>query len=420
MKKIIVSASLAALGATAVHAEPNAPGLTPMERSKPWSISATLRGFYDDNYTMLPHGQRQDSFGFEVSPGFSLNLPLDQTFIGLSYIYSLRWYEDREHRNDDQSHQFKARVNHKFSDRHKVDLKEAFVAAQEPELIDPSGAFPLRSEGDNMRNNASITFSSEFTPIFGLEFGYANTWYDYEQSGAGSYSSALDRMEHLFSLNTRWQIYPTTVGIIGYQYGFIDHLDHSSLLPFGPYINPNIRDNRSHYGYIGVDQGFAHNFSFSARVGVQYTEYFNSPAGNRNDDVSPYADVNGTWAYAEGSSIVFGARHARNQTDVVAPASTSKNFTLDQEQTTLYASWNHRITPKLMGSVIAQGSRGEFQDGAANNNVDYMFLAGVNLTYQFNQYWSAETGYNFDRLDSDIGGRSFTRNRVYIGVRATY
>lgn len=418
MKKLIASASLAALGAASLNAA-NAPGLTPVERSKPWSVSATLRGFYDDNYTMLPRGQRQDSFGFEVSPALSLNLPLDQTFIGLSYIYSLRWYEDRDHRNDDQSHQFKARLNHKFSERHSVDLKETFVMAQEPQLIDPSGAFPLRSEGDNMRNNASINFLSQFTPLFGLEFGYANAWYDYEQTGAGSYSAALDRLEHLFSLNSRWQILPTTVGIIGYQYGFIDHTSNDALIPFGPYIDPNIRDNRSHYGYVGVDQGFAHNFSLSARVGVQYTEYNNAPSGNRGDDVSPYADLSATWAYSEGSNLQFGARHARNQTDVVAPSS-SGNFTLDQEQTTLYASWNHRITPKLFGSLVAQGVRSEFNDGAADNNKDYIFLAGVNLTYQFNQFWAAETGYNFDRVDSDIRGRSFTRNRVYIGVRASY
>jgi hypothetical protein len=29
-------------------------------------------------------------------------------------------------------------------------------------------------------------------------------------------------------------------------------------------------------------------------------------------------------------------------------------------------------------------------------------------------------GYNYDRLDSDLAFRSFTRNRVYFGVRATY
>ena len=51
MKKIIASASLAALGAASVQAA-YAPGLSPQEKSKAWTISGTLRGFYDDNPTL--------------------------------------------------------------------------------------------------------------------------------------------------------------------------------------------------------------------------------------------------------------------------------------------------------------------------------------------------------------------------------
>jgi len=44
---------------------------------------------------------------------------------------------------------------------------------------------------------------------------------------------------------------------------------------------------------------------------------------------------------------------------------------------------------------------------------------GVNCSYQVNTFISADAGYNYDRLDSEIG-RSFTRNRIYFGLRATY
>src|SRR5437773_2749094 len=131
MKKIITSASLAALGALSLQAgtpldrsyyAPN-PALTPQERTKWWSVSATLRGFYDDNYNTSPSKsfvttidpatgvatttvvKPRHSFGFEVSPAVGVNIPLPQTFIGLSYQYSLRWYEDRKRPKDDQTHQ---------------------------------------------------------------------------------------------------------------------------------------------------------------------------------------------------------------------------------------------------------------------------------------------------------------------------
>ena len=49
MKKIIASVGLVAAGAASVQAQ-YAPGLTSQEMTKPWSLSASLRGFYDDNY----------------------------------------------------------------------------------------------------------------------------------------------------------------------------------------------------------------------------------------------------------------------------------------------------------------------------------------------------------------------------------
>ena len=65
MNKITTTAGLVVLGAasfqTAVQAQMTAPG-----ENKPWSISAVLRGFYDDNYTTSSSDLRRDSFGIEV------------------------------------------------------------------------------------------------------------------------------------------------------------------------------------------------------------------------------------------------------------------------------------------------------------------------------------------------------------------
>ena len=57
MKRTIATAGLAALGAFTVQAGSSAgasayaPGLEPVEKTKPWSIGLAVRGFYDDNYT---------------------------------------------------------------------------------------------------------------------------------------------------------------------------------------------------------------------------------------------------------------------------------------------------------------------------------------------------------------------------------
>ena len=86
MKKIIASAGLIALGTAGLQAA-YVPGLTSMETSKPWSVTASLRGFYDDNYLALPSSfvGKKDSFGVEIKPTFGLKLPRDQTLIELDY-----------------------------------------------------------------------------------------------------------------------------------------------------------------------------------------------------------------------------------------------------------------------------------------------------------------------------------------------
>ena len=412
-----------------------APDLTTMEKAKPWSVSASLRGFYDDNYTTtsshssVPGLKPRDSFGFEVSPSASLNLPLDQTFIGLSYIYSLRWYEDRTSDKADHSHQFNGKLDHAFSERYKLELNESFALAQEPEILDPSGTLssPLRVEGNNLRNTASGTFSAQLTQLLGLELGYGNTIYDYEQTqediisdpllfpgnpfGLNSRSALLDRMEHQATANLRWQALRQTVGVLGYQFGWTAYTSDDPL-QFG--IKPSDRDNRSHKWYVGADHNFNAKLNGSVRVGGEYVEYFNDPSGRTS--IGPYADASLTYSYLTGSYLQAGLKHEHVATDLFAPAGSS-NFIQDQEATSVYASVVHKLTSRITGSLLAQYQHSSF-DGADGN--DNYFKAGLNLAYRINPFLLAETGYNYDRLASDFPDRSYTRNYVYVGIRATY
>src|SRR5215216_2557926 len=134
MKQVFTSVGIMALGAASLYAYD--PEMTRQLSGRPWTVAATVRGFYDDNVTTSPNHTfipavkdndgnviipgkrvetRQDSFGFEVSPSAHLNLPMEQTFISLGYIYSLRWYQDRDPNDIDQSHEFNAKLRHQFS-----------------------------------------------------------------------------------------------------------------------------------------------------------------------------------------------------------------------------------------------------------------------------------------------------------------
>ena len=114
-----------------------------------------------------------------------------------------------------------------------------------------------------------------------------------------------------------------------------------------------------------------------------------------------------------------GIRHELNATDV-AFLNAASSPTLDQESTTVYAIVNHKITAMLSANLFGHYQNSDFNGGLADGSSDNLFLVGINLGYQINQYLTAETGYSYDRLDSDVGGRSFSRNRVYMGVRAQF
>ena len=224
--KSVVFAAMGLLGVAAANAQGYglAPGLTPQELSKSWSASVALRGFYDDNYATAPKGGERSSTGFEVSPRLSFNMPMEQTYIGFSALYSLRYYGDRPQNSADHSIQLDGTLTHSISERNKVELTDSFVVAQEQELLNPAALSSfIRTEGNNVRNRGAVSVTTGLTPTITAVWGYANTYYDYEQTGIASRSALLDRMEHVFSVNGRWQAAPSTVGVIGYQYGLTDY-----------------------------------------------------------------------------------------------------------------------------------------------------------------------------------------------------
>eukprot|EP00825_Cyclidium_porcatum_P003300 TRINITY_DN11531_c0_g1_i3.p2 TRINITY_DN11531_c0_g1~~TRINITY_DN11531_c0_g1_i3.p2 ORF type:complete len:246 (+),score=17.55 TRINITY_DN11531_c0_g1_i3:88-825(+) len=242
MKKILASAGLVALSAVSSQAA-SAPVLSPQQESKPWTVSASLRGFYDDNYATAPNGPlRRDSIGFEVNPSAGLNYVRDMTQLMASYRFGLRWYEDRINNEFDFSHQFSVSLHHQFNEKYSLKVYDDFVSAQEPTLLNPAqNVQVLRVNGNNIRNTAGLDFRADLTEHVALEPGYTFTLYDYKQRGNQSYSATLDRNEHLGKMGLRWvKMLERTDGILGYQYQAIDHTSNDSLAPAGsPYLDPS-------------------------------------------------------------------------------------------------------------------------------------------------------------------------------------
>ena len=434
MKKLITSVGLMAVGAAGLQAADTS-GAGSMTTTKIWSVSGTLRGFYDDNYNTAPAGpNKRGSGGFEISPSLSLNVPLAQTQLGLRYTYGLYYYQDREDNNQnpvDQTHQLDLWVNHAFNENWSASVQDTFVSAQDPDLFTAGAgggaAVAQRISGNNIENTGTVKVDTQWTQLLGSELGYQNTFWDYSKGGgtaaAPSYAGMLDQIDSLAWLNLTWQALPTTQLFVGYQYGQDDYTGNeiiaaNAITPASPAKSDN-RNNRSHYGYLGVKYNPLDTLTIALKGGVQVTEFYNPPAGvPSTSSTSPYVDFSTTYNYLPGSYVQVGFTQNRNSSSTVTPL--NGQLTEDEESSTVYASINHQFTPKLTGSAIGRVQRSVLQGGLNNDFVETWYSFGLNLAYSFNQHLSTEIGYNFDDLDSKIPGQQYKRNRAYIGVTATY
>jgi hypothetical protein len=414
MKRLIVSAGLLAVGTASLQAA-TGPGLTPQETTKPWSVAASLRGFYDDNYATRPSDLKEGSGGIGFRPSAVYNRSMDQTFFRASYEFDLKYYFDRIGDDTDMGHDFQVRFDHRFSPRYRVEFVDSFLISQEPELLDPNLSSPLRSTANAMRNRAQINFTAQLTERLAAQLGFQNYYYDYEEDGPGSYSALLDRIEYYPRVDALYQLKENLTGIVGYQYGFTDFTSTDLLYPDPSSLPGTSRTFQSHYFYVGAETSLSSRLRLSGRAGAQFIDYLHLP-GN---DIGPYFDILGTYYYLPGSYVQLGVRSQFAATDI-AGNGTAGNITGSQEYMAVYGNVSHRITPRITGNLLAQYQLGKFKGGTYDGQTDNFFIAGLNAEYRIDRFWSVEAGYNYDRLDSDIEGRGYDRNRVYVGVQARY
>lgn len=463
MNRIIASVGLVALGATSVQAQ----SAITAPPAKWWNVQATVRGFYDDNVNADPHPNHNDRvWGYELTPKVGVAFGNEQTIFTADYKYAFLYYDHRPNGNSqkyDQDHLFTASLTHNFNERYSISAHEAFVIGQEPDALRNDAAFhtPFRVSGDNIVNSAGFVFTAEVTPLMGVEVGYDNSWFDYKDSfsqggftpptgdpvtgiitpgTAGknidalgnidpSLSGSLDRVDQAAHVSALWHVQPNTTASLSYRFDDVDYTaneliqGHYAFDPLGNYVFDSAdaarskdRDVRSHTAYLGLDHQFRPDFYGSAQGGLSYYDYYN--VGDHA--FGPYARLSLTYVYMEGSSVQVGYQEGRTATDVVG-GTTRKSLVHDVEASTIYASLRQRILSNFYANLNGSYQHSSFNGGGVfNNKAEDFFEFGANLEYVFNPHFSAHLGYDYDRLNSDISNRGYTRNKVYIGATASY
>ncbi len=438
MKKNLASAGLTAIGVASLHAATYAPDVTAMDASRMWSVSGTLRGFYDDNYTTAPNGPgKHGSSGFEFSPTVNLLMPLQQTELGLKYTYGLYYYQYREDQGAkpiDQSQEADLWIDHAFTERMEGKILDAFTYSQEPSLSAAPTAAPYRTSGNNVQNVGTVSLHTELSMLFSTDVGYQNNWQDYSERGAtttsvgdgsgAKYAGLLNQIGQNVYLNLNYQFLPDLTFFVGYNFGVVDYTGNEPIAQdpiSGNFYFSDSRNQYSHNLYVGTQYAATEALSASAQIGIQYTHLYNLPSFDSQDpdQWSPTANIAVTYTFLPGSYVQAGFTESIGSSDI-STVNSAGQLTLTTENSVVFATINYQVTPKLLASVIGHYQNSIYNGGAFDNGTQNWYSAGLNLTYAFNMYLSAEIGYNYDLLNTVVAGQGYTRNREYFGFTGTF
>lgn len=451
MNKIVASVGLVALGAASVKAQSSISAPPP----KWWNISATVRGFYDDNANTAPNGStinglpggpslRVNTWGYDLNPTVGINLGNQQTTFSAMYAFNYLYYarplpasfnpvtgQVGSSDKSDQNHTFSMLLDHAFNQDYSIHVGDAFAIGQEPDLLRAGNAINAfyRISGNNIVNSGNITVNGQLTPVLGFEAGYNNGFYDYASDAIGG---QLDRIENYAHLDARWTITPDTVGVLGYQFGYIDYTGNAQITtltnptgtnPIVKVYGDNVLNTMSHTVYVGADHTFLPELTGSIRAGGSYYDYVNDPNGV--SDFGPYVQASLTYTYAPQSTATLGFQESRQASSLVQIQASS--IIHDTETSVVYGTITHRIMPRLFGTIRGTFQNATYHGGGSgiDGQTDRFYEAGAELDYKFNPNFSVQAGYDYDRLDSSlstaiVGPRDYDRNKFYIGATASY
>ncbi len=399
MKNLIRAAGALSLGVASLALNNSATAAEGGE--KPWTASASLRGFYDDNIFTSNVGEIS-SWGFDVSPSLTYGRTVDNTTFDIGYTYLARWFENRPGSSWDQNHNASFNLEHIFSPRVKTSVSDVFVSSQDPQqaLIGQV----LRAEGDNINNSASANVSLAISEQLDASLSYRNNFFDYSSP---LFSDSLNRVEHLPTLELNYLVTPTTSVGFGYQFGIFD-FDYDLLS----------RDYNSHIVYAGVRHNFTQSFFGSVNVGAQVTDYDAAAS-----DTTPYLDGKLVYQYTAASEVTLNVRHTLNATDVFLNGA-GVLLAANQQTTMFRVAWGHAFSAKIKGSLIGQFQNSEFNGGTADGGSETFWTLGATASYALTPHLALDASYFRDSLNSDPGAlgydRGYSRNRVFLGVRASF
>jgi len=395
------------------------------ESGLPFKLVNRFRVEYDDNYDEVEAGKRDEPASWKVIEELELAVDFNmrQTFLGINLRPNITWWENRPGDSTDFHVYADVILNHNFSRRVRLGIRDSFRRSDAPALIENGETY--RDDSDYDYNMLDVALSVLVRPKMYVDVKGGYALLRYEQS---EISKRNDYNKYIGSARLRYQLVPETELSTSLNSSYIDYSE-SDLA----------RKSQQYTATVGVEHMFSPNLMGSVNVGGQRRE--NEDAFS-TDETSPYGDLGLTILPSPATRITFGGNYTLLETDVYPYSS--------QQRMRAYASVSYDVTAKITLSIMGSYNHGDYNadslpanatvsdlptkqyqeakdDGLADDatlpqsyvdsisdKVEKSYLAGGTASYKINRINWLEVGWRYTKMDSDLRD-SFARNVWHAG-----
>ena len=370
------------------------------EGPRSFQIHNRLSVEYDDNVRETDRDQ-DDSIKIINEFEFLVALNLENTHGSFRYKPQITWWDDREEDSVDIHHFLDAVLNHQFTPRLGIDLRNNLRYAQLPEAVDDG--VMLRQRSDYLYNAIIGNLTYVLTPVSQLEGGARYNLIRYEDSDA---ASREDYDIYILGLTYRHSLVPETSVSGDVRWETIE------------YDSEFKRDSDLYQIGMGVEHIFSPNLQGNARAGYHYRDYADAALSS---DSAPYFDVNTTYLPSPATRLTLGFGYSFVEADIFPYA--------NQERFRALLGVAHDVTPRVTINVSGQYIYAKYdaadalpvaleeldiRDFELDDGTETVMRLSTRVSYQLNRSNWLEAGWSFSDMDSDLR-RDFSRNRFNVG-----
>jgi hypothetical protein len=286
-------------------------------------------------------------------------------------------------------------LTHKPSRRMTLSLSVFAAYQTQPDLSNNLGS--NQQLGAYIHSTDTISLDYSWMPRFSTVTSYTLGLVKYDSSAG----SLQNRIEHTFSEQFRYLLWPATTGVAEYRYGIINY--ESAPL-----------DSTTNFLLAGLEHSFTPRLHGSFRAGVELRD-----SEDNGFQPGPYFESNLSYILRHGF-VIWTNSYSIEEADQPG-ASARPSF---RTGLTLNYGFTRRLTGSLAlfyvyGENQSGGGSSGSQSAGSSSSTENTFDIGPSLHYVINHRLSADVGYHYTKIESGSLS-SYSKNTYFAGLNFNF